>query len=122
MPYFLNVSLRAEYSNTFFFVRLCQKIALPIDNLHVAVCSFGQYAMNLEPRYLHCSRGQNVSNNKDNMIINYLLLLLCKNVKVCLMKMGELILITMWHFLLGLITDLYMNILTLCWFNRMKQD
>ena len=38
------------------------------------------------------------------------------------MKMGKLIFITMWYFLLGLITDLYMNILTLCWFNRMKQD
>ena len=35
---------------------------------------------------------------------------------------GELIFVTMWNFLLGLITDLYMNTLTVCWFNRMKQD
>ena len=38
------------------------------------------------------------------------------------MKMGELIFLTMWNYLLGLITDLYMNTLTVCWFNRMKQD
>ena len=44
--------------------------------------------------------------------------MLCKNVKVCLMEMGELIFVTMWNFLLGLITDT----LTVCWFNRMKQD
>ena len=46
---------------------------------------------------------------RTTYIINYLLLLLCKNVKVCLMEMGELIFVTMWNFLLGLITDLYMN-------------
>ena len=46
----------------------------------------------------------------------------CKNVKVCLMKMGGLIFVTMWNFLLGLIIDLYMSTLTVCWFNRMKQD
>ena len=49
MPYFLNVRLRAEYSKCF-SVRVCQKIAQPIDNLHVAFRSFGKYAMNLEPR------------------------------------------------------------------------
>ena len=59
-------------------MRLCQKIALPIDNLHVAVCSFGQYAMNLEPRYLHCSRGQNVSNNKDNIDYKLFVMQECK--------------------------------------------
>ena len=47
MPYFLNVRLRAEYSKCF-SVRVCQKIAQPIDNLHVAFCSFGKYAMNLD--------------------------------------------------------------------------
>ena len=55
-------------------------------------------------------------------IINYLLSFLMQECKGCLMKMGELILVTMWNFLLGLITDLYMNTLTVCWFNRMKQD
>ena len=30
------------------------------------------------------------------------------------MKMCELIFVTMWNFLLGLITDLYMNTLTVC--------
>ena len=38
------------------------------------------------------------------------------------MEMGELIFVTMWNFLLGLITDFYMNTLAVCWFNRMKQD
>ena len=32
------------------------------------------------------------------------------------------IFVTMWNFLLGLIIDLYMSTLTVCWFNRMKQD
>ena len=38
------------------------------------------------------------------------------------MKMGKLIFTTMWNSLLGLITDLYMNTLTVFRFNRMKQD
>ena len=38
------------------------------------------------------------------------------------MKMGELIFVTMWNYLLGLTTDLYLNTATVCWFNRMKQD
>ena len=38
------------------------------------------------------------------------------------MKTGNLIFINMWDILLGLITDLYMNTLTVYWFNRMKQD
>ena len=41
---------------------------------------------------------------------------------VCLMKMGKLIFKTIWNFLLGLITDLYMNTLMVCWFNRVKLD
>ena len=41
---------------------------------------------------------------------------------VCLIKMDKLIFITMCDFLLGLITDLGMNTLSVCWFNRMKQD
>ena len=48
--------------------------------------------------------------------------MLWNNIKVCLMKTGNLIFINMWDILLGLITDLYMNTLTVCWFNRMKQD
>ena len=38
------------------------------------------------------------------------------------MKMGKLIFITMWNFLLGLIAYLYINTLTVFRFNRMKQD
>ena len=38
------------------------------------------------------------------------------------MKMGKLIFVNMWDFLFGLITDLDMNTLMVCWFNRMKQD
>ena len=48
---------------------ICEKVALPIDNLHVAVCSFGKYAMNLNHFIGYDgfkSRGQIVSNNKDN--------------------------------------------------------
>ena len=48
---------------------ICGKVALPIDNLHVAVCSFGKYAMNLNHFIGYDgfkSRGQIVSNNKDN--------------------------------------------------------
>ena len=37
-------------------------------------------------------------------------------------KNSKLISITMCDLLLGLITDLGMNTLTVCWFNRMKQD
>ena len=35
---------------------------------------------------------------------------------------GKLISITICDFLLGLRTDLYVNTLTVYWFNRMKQD
>ena len=38
------------------------------------------------------------------------------------MKMGKLIFVNMWDFLFGLITDLDMNTLMVCLFNRMKQD
>ena len=38
------------------------------------------------------------------------------------MKMGKLIFITVWNFLMGLIADLYINTLTVFRFNRMKQD
>ena len=51
----------------FFRVCICQKIALPIDDLHVAVCSFNEYAMNLDHCIGHDSfngREQSVSNNK----------------------------------------------------------
>ena len=34
--------------------------------------------MNLEPRYLHCSRGQNVSNNKDNIDYKLFVMQECK--------------------------------------------
>ena len=69
MPYILNVSLGAEYSKSFFCACICQKIAKPIDNLHVSVCSLDKYAMNHDHSIGHDSfksRGQNVRNNKDN--------------------------------------------------------
>ena len=46
-----------------------KKVSLPIDNLHVAVSSFGKYAMNLNHFIGYDgfkSRGQIVSNNKNN--------------------------------------------------------
>ena len=65
-----NVILRAEYNRSFFFCAcICEKVSLPIDNLHVAVSSFGKYAMNLNHFIGYDgfkSRGQIVSNNKDN--------------------------------------------------------
>ena len=65
------------------------------------------------------SRKQNVSNNKDHRDYEIFFI---KDVKICLMKMGKLIIITVWNFLPGLMADLYMNTLTVCWFNRMTQD
>ena len=53
----------------FFCACICEKVSLPIDNLHVAVSSFGKYAMNLNHFIGYDgfkSRGQIVSNNKDN--------------------------------------------------------
>ena len=63
-----------------------------------------------------------ISNYKDKILLTINNLLLCKNINVCLMKTGKLIFVNMWDFLLGFITDFYMNTLTVCWFNRMKQD
>ena len=66
MPYFLNVNLGADNSYSFSCVPF-SKIALPIVNLHVAVCSFGEYAMNLDHSTGHVSfksREKNVNNNK----------------------------------------------------------
>ena len=63
-----------------------------------------------------------ISNNKDKILQTINNLLLCKNINVCLMKTGKLIFVNTWDFLLGFITDFYMNTLTVCWFNRMKQD
>ena len=76
MLYFLNVDLGAEYSRIFFPAFICQKITLPIDNLHVAVCSFGEYAMSLDHSIGHDSfksreqnvSNKNVSNNKDKRL------------------------------------------------------
>ena len=51
----------------FFRVCICQKFALPIDDLHVAVCSFSEYAMNLDHSIGHDSfngREQSVCNKK----------------------------------------------------------
>ena len=48
MPCFLNVSQGAEYSKKFFLCVYLLKIALPINNLHVVICSLGKYAMNLD--------------------------------------------------------------------------
>ena len=50
-----------------FGVCICQKIAPPIDNLHVAVGSFSKYAMNLDHTIGHDSfngREQSVCNKK----------------------------------------------------------
>ena len=50
---------------------ICQNIGLPIDNLHVAVCSFDEYAMSLDHSIGHDnfkSREQNVSNNNDKRL------------------------------------------------------
>ena len=69
MPYFLNVSLRAEQQESF-RARICQKIALPIDNLPNAVCSFDECAVNFDQSIGHDSfksREQNFSNNKDSL-------------------------------------------------------
>ena len=77
---------------------ICQNIGLPIDNLHVAVCSFDEYAMSLDHSIGHDSfksREQNVSNNKEKKLYTICNILLCKNVKACVMKMGKLIFITM---------------------------
>ena len=60
MPCFLNVNLGAEYSKRFVFVRVfVKKIPLPIDNLHVAVCSFCIHAINLEYSIGHDSFNSN---------------------------------------------------------------
>ena len=72
MPYFLNVSLGADNSYSFSCVPF-SKIALPIVNLHVAVCSFDEYAMNLDHSIGHNSFKSrektliivNVRNDKD---------------------------------------------------------
>ena len=71
MPYFLNVSLGVDNSYSFSCVTF-SKIALPIVNLH-AVCSFGEYAMNLDHSMGHNSFKSrektliivNVRNDKD---------------------------------------------------------
>ena len=76
---------------------ICQNIGLPTDNLHVAVCSFGEYAMSLDNSIGHDSfksREQNVSNNKDKRLSAIYNLLSWKSINVCLIKMGKLIFIT----------------------------
>ena len=63
------MNLGAEYSKDFFVQFFRQNIRLTIDNLHVAVCSFGEYARSLDYSIGHDSfksREQNVSNNKSN--------------------------------------------------------
>ena len=56
-------------------------------------------------------------NNKDNREYKlFFYLLLWKNMNVCLIEMGKLIFITMWDFLLGLISDLYVNTVMVCWY------
>ena len=56
-------------------------------------------------------------NNKDNREYKlFFYLLLWKNMNVCLIEMGKLIFITMWDFLLGLNSDLYVNTVMVCWF------
>ena len=76
MPDILNVSLRAEYSKGFFCACICQKVALPIDNLHFVVCTFGKSVMSLNHFIRHNSfksRGQMLSIISTIIeIINYL--------------------------------------------------
>ena len=60
---------RSLAQQEFFRVFICQNIGLPIDNLHIAVCSFGGYAMSLDHTIGHDSvksREQNVNNNNNN--------------------------------------------------------
>ena len=75
-PYFLDAlfskrEFRSLVLPEFFRAFICQNIGLPIDNLHVAVCSFDEYAMSLDHSIGHDSfksREQNVSNNKDKRL------------------------------------------------------
>ena len=62
---------RSLVKQEFFRAFICQNIGLPIDNLHVAVCSFDEYAMSLDHSIGHDnfkSREQNVSNNNDKRL------------------------------------------------------
>ena len=80
IPCFLNVSQGAEYSKKFFLCVCLLNIALPINNLHVAICRLGKYAMNLD----------NSIGAEDKMLVtirtieiyNICYLSLCMNVKV----------------------------------------
>ena len=62
---------RSLVQQEFFRAFICQNIGLPIDNLHVALYSFGEYAMSLDHFIGHDSfksREQSVSNNKDKRL------------------------------------------------------
>ena len=75
-PYFLDAlfskrEFRSLVQQEFFRAFICQNIGLPIDNLHVAVCSLGEYAMSLDHSIGHDSfksREQNVSNDKGERL------------------------------------------------------
>ena len=67
--FFTKRNSKSWVQQEFFCACICEKVSLPIDNLHVAVSSFGKYAMNLNHFIGYDgfkSRGQIVSNNKDN--------------------------------------------------------
>ena len=62
---------RSLVQQEFFHAFICQNVGLQIDNLHVAVCSIGEYALDLDHSIGHDSfksREQNVSNNKDKRL------------------------------------------------------
>ena len=132
MPYFQNVSSGSEYSKSFLFF-----VCVVVKKLHYQstifmlqfVASASMLWTSITPLDMIVSMAANrvlvirkISNNKDKILWTINNLLLCKNINVCLMKTGKLIFVNMWDFLLGFITDFYMNTLTVCWFNRMKQD
>ena len=61
ISYILNVSLRAEYSKSFFFCKcICQQIALPLDNLHLQfVASANMLRTSITPLDMILSKAEN---------------------------------------------------------------
>ena len=79
MPCILNVSQGAEYSKKLFLCVYLLKIALPINNLHVAFCSLGKYAMNLDNSI--AAEDKMLVTIRTIEIINYLLSFLMQECK-----------------------------------------
>ena len=60
ISYILNVSLRAEYSKSFFYKCICQQIALPLDNLHLQfVASANMLRTSITPLDMILSKAEN---------------------------------------------------------------